>query len=78
MPIYEYRCEDCGTKFEKLVRRANGVTELACPSCGHQHLKQELSTFAAHANGSNSKSAEGPVCPSGQCSNPGMCGMNFN
>ncbi len=22
MPIYEYVCDDCGTKFEKLVRQA--------------------------------------------------------
>jgi putative FmdB family regulatory protein len=75
MPIYEYRCEDCGTKFEKLVRRTAAASEVACPSCGQNHLKQELSTFAAHANG---KPTEAPVCPSGQCSNPGMCGMNFN
>ena len=24
MPIYEYKCDDCGTRFEKLVRRAVG------------------------------------------------------
>ena len=52
MPIYEYRCQDCGTKFEKLVRRSSDVPELECPSCGKKHLEQELSTFAAHANGS--------------------------
>jgi len=46
-----------------------------CPSCGQKHLTQELSVFAAHANGS-SKNADMPVCPSGRCSNPGMCGMN--
>jgi putative FmdB family regulatory protein len=75
MPIYEYRCDDCGTKFEKLVRRSDsdGVT---CPSCGEKHLTQQLSTFAAQVGGA--KQADGPVCPSGQCSNPGMCGMNFN
>jgi hypothetical protein len=43
--------------------------------CGQKHLKQELSTFAAHANG-GSKSAEMPMCPGGRCTNPGMCGMN--
>jgi putative FmdB family regulatory protein len=74
MPIFEYRCQDCGTKFEKLVRRSD-TAALECPSCGKQHLEQELSTFAAHANG-GSKSADMPVCPSGRCSNPGMCGMN--
>jgi putative FmdB family regulatory protein len=77
MPIYEYRCEDCGTKFEKLIRRSSEVPELVCPSCGEKHLQQELSTFAAHSN-SGTKAAEMPSCPSGQCSNPGMCGMNFN
>jgi putative FmdB family regulatory protein len=76
MPIYEYRCEDCGAKFEKLVRRAADVPAIECPSCGQKHLQQELSTFAAHANGS-SKSADGPMCPSGgRCGTPGMCGMN--
>jgi putative FmdB family regulatory protein len=74
MPIYEYRCEDCGSKFEKLVRRSQDVEELQCPSCGQSRLKQELSVFAAHANG-NSKPAGLPPCASGGC-NPGMCGMH--
>ena len=77
MPIYEYRCEDCGTKFEKLVRRSAEASETECPKCGQMYLKPESSTFAANANGAP-KSADMPSCPSGQCSNPGMCGMNFN
>jgi putative FmdB family regulatory protein len=75
MPIYEYKCQDCGTKFEKLVRNGSAIG-LECPSCGQQHLQQEFSTFAARAAGP--KASEGPVCPSGRCSNPGMCGMNMN
>jgi putative FmdB family regulatory protein len=79
MPIFEYTCEDCGTSFEKLVRNSassNGAG-VACPSCGEHHVKQELSTFAAHANGaSKSAATEMPSCPSGMCSNPGLCGMN--
>jgi putative FmdB family regulatory protein len=75
MPIFEYKCQDCGTKFEKLVRRSSDTAELECPSCGKQRLEQEHSTFAAHANGSP-KSAPAPMCPGGRCSNPGMCGMN--
>ena len=56
MPIFEYLCEDCGNKFEKLVRRSaseNGANGVACPSCGQEHLKQQFSTFAAHANGAS-------------------------
>ena len=75
MPIFEYVCEDCGTSFEKLVRRtgANGV---ACPSCGQDHLKQQFSTFSARANGAASSSAELPSCPGGMCQTPDLCGRN--
>jgi putative FmdB family regulatory protein len=76
MPIYEYKCQDCGNKFEKLVRKTPEVTSLECPSCGQTHLRQEFSTFAAHA--AAPKQADGPVCPSGRCSNPAVCGMNMN
>lgn len=73
MPIYEYLCEDCGSAFEKLVRTGDAV---ACPSCGQDHLKPQLSRFAAHASGGTQKSAEMPSCPGGMCQSPGMCGMN--
>jgi putative FmdB family regulatory protein len=77
MPIYEYRCESCGDKFEKLVRRTEEALEAGCPSCGDHHLEQQYSTFAPRAgSGAGSKSAEMPSCPGGMCSNPGMCGMN--
>jgi len=58
------------------VRRTAEDAGVECPSCGQRHLRQEFSTFAAHAAGP--KQADGPVCPSGRCSNPGMCGMNMN
>jgi len=73
MPIYEYTCDDCGTKFEKLVRR--GEDGIACPSCGQSHLTTGLSTFAAHSNG-KSKASELPACPGGMCQTPDLCGRN--
>ena len=73
MPIFEYLCDDCGTKFEKLIRR-NGDS-VACPSCGESHVKTEFSTFAAHAAGPKG-SAELPPCAGGMCSTPGLCGRN--
>ncbi len=77
MPIYEYLCQDCGNKFEKLVRRAADAGDMECPSCGQKHLKQEFSTFAAHANGASKRASDAPLCPSGgTCPTPGMCGLN--
>ena len=78
MPIYEYLCEDCGTKFEKLVRTSD-TNALVCPSCGTEHLKMELSTFAAHS-GASSKSQSMPMmgggCAGGMCRTPDICGRN--
>jgi putative FmdB family regulatory protein len=72
MPIFEYLCDDCGTKFEKLVRNGDQVL---CPSCGENHLTTQYSTFSARANGASKESAM-PSCPSGMCQTPGMCGRN--
>ena len=76
MPIFEYRCQDCDTRFEKLVRNSD-TDGPVCPSCGTPHVEKELSTFAAHANGRSSSPAPMPGgCPAGMCRTPGMCGRN--
>ena len=76
MPIIEYRCADCGSKFEKLIRRTADSAELRCPACGQDSLKTELSTFAAHSRSSSGGPAPG-MCPSGGvCPTPGACGLN--
>ena len=73
MPIFEYLCDDCGTRFEKLVRRADD--QVLCPQCGETHLKVQFSTFSAHANGRASEPAPGG-CPGGMCRTPDICGRN--
>ncbi|MBI3683543.1 MAG: zinc ribbon domain-containing protein [Acidobacteria bacterium] len=75
MPIFEYKCNDCGTGFEKLVRRAADSAEVFCPSCASKHLTQQLSTFAAHASGGPAR-APMPQCPGGMCRTPEICGRN--
>lgn len=75
MPIYEYACEACETKFEKLVRRA--TDEVTCPSCQSPNIAQQWSTFAARGNGmSRDATPMGGGCPAGMCGTPGMCGRN--
>ena len=75
MPIYEYLCDDCGTKFEKLMRSAATSADVPCPTCGQVRVERQHSTFAAHANGAPKESAM-PSCPSGMCQTPGLCGRN--
>jgi putative FmdB family regulatory protein len=73
MPIFEYLCDGCGTKFEKLVRRTEDST--LCPECGDSHVTTQYSTFAARANGTTKEASMGS-CPSGMCQSPGFCGRN--
>jgi putative FmdB family regulatory protein len=74
MPIYEYRCQDCGKQFEKLVR--SGPVAVECPSCGTSHLEQQLSTFAAHGGRDTSPAPMRGGCPAGMCRTPDVCGRN--
>jgi len=41
MPIYEYRCLECGEKFEKLVRFNTSTSEIKCPKCGGRKLQRQ-------------------------------------
>jgi len=40
MPIYEYRCSDCDTVFELLVRNGKVVI---CPHCGSSAVDKQIS-----------------------------------
>jgi putative FmdB family regulatory protein len=43
MPLYEYQCESCDYKFDKLV--LNRDSEVHCPIC-HGGVKKLMSTFS--------------------------------
>lgn len=60
MPIFEFKCNDCGHKFEELV--ANSETGAKCPSCGSENTGKLMSTFASSVTGGTST---GPSCGSG-------------
>jgi len=45
MPIYEYRCAECGEKFELFVRSVAQQTDLTCPKCGSQRVQKAISLF---------------------------------
>ncbi|HET9782046.1 MAG TPA: zinc ribbon domain-containing protein [Candidatus Dormibacteraeota bacterium] len=45
MPIYEYRCEECGKKSSTLLTSYSSP-DPACPHCGKPALRRLVSTFA--------------------------------
>ena len=46
MPIYEYRCQECGGTFEKLRRMSDADAGTECPYCDSDEVRREMSTFA--------------------------------
>ena len=45
MPIYEYRCKQCGNKFDKLVKLSTKTSEVKCPKCGAHKAEKSVSLF---------------------------------
>jgi putative FmdB family regulatory protein len=50
MPIYEYKCRQCGNQFEQLVLRS--TITVACPACQQQDLEQLISLSSVSSDGS--------------------------
>jgi putative FmdB family regulatory protein len=51
MPIYEYRCADCGHRLEALQRLADKPL-LVCPACGKESLIKLISAVGFQLKGS--------------------------
>ena len=51
MPIYEYRCESCDHRLEKLQKMSEGVL-VDCPECTRPALKRLISASAFRLTGS--------------------------
>ena len=72
MPIYEYRCQECGEKFEIL----QGINEIpACKNCGGSELTRLLSPInPIMGKGGSSSGSSGSCCGAvNPCSNPKSC-----
>ena len=41
MPMFEYRCADCGRRFETFVTASR---KAACPACKSERLEKQVST----------------------------------
>jgi putative FmdB family regulatory protein len=65
MPIFEYRCKNCGEKFETLVFSSQ-TEPVKCEKCGSEQTEKLMSTFASSGVSNSSGSYSGGGCsPSG-------------
>ena len=76
MPIKEYECRACSSKFEALLM-LNEPDPTACPKCGKSDLKRILSTFRiAGAHKKTGADESMPDLPAGVQENLDMGGMD--
>lgn len=82
MPIFDYRCNNCNTKFEIFHLVKEKAEDIICPNCKSTDAQKLLSAFATvtgHHSHSESSSCETGTCGynpyAGGCAN-GMCGLN--
>lgn len=78
MPVYEYFCRTCHTKYDKLRPMADADAPAACPECGEQNSVRALSLIAAHvdsdsAHGAGVRHAEHAHSHGGGCGCGGAC-----
>ena len=53
MPIYEFKCEECDHRSEKLVRNELAIADCRCDECGSNELVRLMSasTFILKGGG---------------------------
>jgi putative FmdB family regulatory protein len=69
MPIFEFRCESCGSDFEKLLFKPR--PSVTCTSCGSDSVRRKPSTFGT--SGTEKKVSSGASCSSCSASSCAGC-----
>jgi putative FmdB family regulatory protein len=78
MPIYEYKCENCGRVTENLQKGFKQANEIICPHCGSTKLQKLISTFGSVKKGGFSRKGatccgRDERCDTPPCSSDGTC-----
>jgi len=58
MPIFDFKCQECGHKFDLIISNAD-KDKAKCPQCGANNLKQLLSLFSTSRAGTPADSCSG-------------------
>ena len=71
MPIYEFKCLDCGEYFEILIMKTDETVEMACPKCRAENFERILSStnyaMAEGAAAGGGVSSQTRTCSNGSC-----------
>jgi putative FmdB family regulatory protein len=79
MPVFEYKCSKCSSRFEVLHKSINNIENVECPDWHSSEINKLLSSFSASgfAKSGSSYSASADNCETGTCGcSSGYCGLN--
>jgi putative FmdB family regulatory protein len=68
MPIFEYKCQKCGTVFEKIILSKNNQEEVNCSKCSSNMVQKVIS--AASLRLSTNTAGSIPMGAHAGCSSP--------
>ena len=68
MPIYEFECQECHKRFEKLCSISAGADGVKCPDCNCGRVKRLMSGFFSKSSDSSSSSSSCGGCSKSTCS----------
>ena len=75
MPLFEYRCRDCGEQFETVVFDRN--RPVTCKKCYSARVEKQISVFAvAGGQRSESTALEPGPCTTCGASQRGTCSLD--
>jgi putative FmdB family regulatory protein len=76
MPIYDFKCRECGKVAEKLVRNSDNK-KIICPDCGSGNMEKLISSSYLVKTASPSSSAtccgRAESCDTPPCDSGGKC-----
>ncbi len=80
MPIYDYKCDGCGCRFE-LSHAMSADPVKVCPECGVEKVRKMLTTGGVigerHGAAAGPPPPMMPSCATGGCGDGGgMCGLS--
>ena len=66
MPVYSYKCKDCGTQFDLLVGVTSKKTKKVCSKCGSKNIEKIFVSFGVGKSPKGGSSSSGS-CTTGTC-----------
>jgi putative FmdB family regulatory protein len=76
MPIFDYRCNECGAQYDVLHKGKEITEDIRCPSCGSHHYTKLMSLPSIIIHGTSASHCDTHSCGLDTSCCGGVCGLN--